>query len=324
MAALEQSSGARGAGPEGDWHAEQDRRIDDNIAITDQSMADPSAFWRTLVWGGLETFYNGHLVNVHALKRADERFRLLDLGCGTGDTLREIAPAFPNAELIGIDANKQSLERARAIATPDNVTYVEGMFEDAASLGEFDVVVCSEVFEHVSDPAGLLRVAADVLKPGGHISFSTPSGWMWRRPGISTAWMAANSPAEPRLRDIRSPGALAERVRNASSFYRRIRLHPEDNWDEALPHHPAVAPKVARRMLSEVGFDTILRTGSVWLLDERFSVIRRGLKALERRNAPKAAQQVYYSITLLESLLNIVPPLRVFESRMILLARKRA
>ena len=297
--------------------------MDASIELADRAMADPSAFERTWWWGGMEAFYNAHLINIHALKRADESFRVLDLGSGTGDLLREIAPAFPNAEMIGIDANSQSIERARAAATPPNVSYIEGMFDEALDLGEFDIVVCSEVFEHVSDPQELLRTAHAVLRPGGHLSFSTPSGWMWRRPGLVTLWMLVNSPASPRLRDNPTPGAALQRARSIWSFYRRVRLDPHDHWDEALPHHPATSPRVARAMLADAGFETVLRTSSVWLLDERLSLLRKAIRALEKRDPVRAAQKLFYAITLLESLMNLLPPLRVFESRMILLARKR-
>ena len=39
--------------------------------------------------------------------------------------------------------------------------------------GEFDVVTCLEMLEHVPDPAAVVRACATLVKPGGHLFFST-------------------------------------------------------------------------------------------------------------------------------------------------------
>jgi ubiquinone/menaquinone biosynthesis C-methylase UbiE len=304
------------------WHAEQDQAMDRSLDMVESGSADPSPVFRTWVRAGYEMLYQTHLANLVALKRSDERFRLLDLGCGTGAFLRKAAEAFPNAELVGIDASRASMERARSAPSPPNVTYVEGMFEDAIDHGPFDVVVLSEVFEHVEETDALLRTAFAVLAAGGHLSFSTPSGWMWRRPGRMAASHLINSPVEPRLRDRPTPGAVAERARNVWDFYRRVRLRPEENWRDALPHHPAVRPSVARAALERAGFEIEHRAGSLWLLDDINGTTYKVFHRLERRGGVRAARKFLYGLNLLESLLELVPPLRVFESRLVLLARK--
>jgi hypothetical protein len=170
----------------------------------------------------------------------------------------------------------------------------------------------------------LLETAYAVLRPGGYLSFSTPSGWMWRRPGVSTVTALLNSPVDPRLRGQRRPLALLRRARQAYGFYGRVRLRPEDNWAEALPYHPAIQPRVARAMLERAGFDVALRTSSLWHLDPRFSVSYRGLSETERRHPVVSGNRFFYLLMLLEALLNLVPPLRLFESRQIVLGRKPA
>jgi 2-polyprenyl-3-methyl-5-hydroxy-6-metoxy-1,4-benzoquinol methylase len=319
MTAREQASSAS----PGDWHSEQEEATEHSLAWGDQALDDDSAHTRVWWWGANEIFYNAHLVNIRALMRSSERFRLLDLGCGQGALTRELAAAFPNAEIVALDANRESLDRARSAGTPANVTWVEGMFGDARERGPFHVVVCSEVLEHVEHPDDLIATAASVLAPGGHLSLSTPSGWMWRRPGPSTVYHLLNSPVGPRLADQRTPSAVLERARNAWGFYRRVRLHPERHWREAVPYHPAVQPRVAAEMLDRGGFDVVLRTSSLWHFDEQLSVAHRATRALERRRPLRAAQRFFYGATLLEGLMNVIPPLRAFESRQILLARKR-
>lgn len=317
--------GAESALSDGGWHEEQDASVDARLDVGEKSLADSSAVFRVWYWAAAEIFNNAHFVRLRALKRSDERFRLLDLGCGTGEQAREFGAAFPNAEIVGIDSNPRSIALARgALPARSNVEYAEGLFEDARSLGSFDVVVCSEVLEHVARPMDLLETAYAVLKPGGYLSFSTPSGWMWRRPGVFTTTAVLGSPVAPGLRSQRRPLTVLRRFRDACGWYRRVRLRPEDNWAEALPYHPALQPRVARVLLERAGFEVTLRTSSLWHLDPRFSVVYRSLSVFQRRRPVASAYRFFSLLVLLEALLNLVPPLRIFESRQILLARKPA
>jgi hypothetical protein len=124
------------------------------------------------------------------------------------------------------------------------------------------------------------------------------------------------------LRGRPTPRAVAERAGNIWGFYRRVRLRPEENWREALPHHPGVRPSVARAELEAAGFEIRSRSSSAWLLDERMGSAYRLLRRAERRSGPRAALRFMSLFTLLEALMNLVPPLRVFESRVVLLARR--
>lgn len=89
--------------------------------------------------------------------------RVLDLGCGE----RPYADLFGAARCIGID-------RGTTGARPDIVA-------DAQQLplagGCIDLVFCSQVLEHVTDPAALLAECARVLRPGGALVLSAPFWW---------------------------------------------------------------------------------------------------------------------------------------------------
>ncbi|MFG6137034.1 bifunctional 2-polyprenyl-6-hydroxyphenol methylase/3-demethylubiquinol 3-O-methyltransferase UbiG [Halomonas sp. B23F22_10] len=101
--------------------------------------------------------------------------RVLDVGCG-GGILAE-AMAHRGAEVTGIDLGEAPLAVARLHAeeTGASVDYrqvsVEAMAE--AHAGEFDVVTCLEMLEHVPDPASVIRACARLVKPGGQVFFST-------------------------------------------------------------------------------------------------------------------------------------------------------
>ena len=101
--------------------------------------------------------------------------KVLDIGCG-GGILAE-ALALNGAEVTGIDLAAESLEVAKlhGLETGVSVNYELIAAEDkaAAQPAEYDVVTCLEMLEHVPDPASIVSAAARLVKPGGHVIFST-------------------------------------------------------------------------------------------------------------------------------------------------------
>ena len=102
--------------------------------------------------------------------------RTLDVGCGGG--ILADAMARKGAQVLGIDLAAKALRVAQLHAleaqTP-NVQYRETSAEALAAEmpGQFDVVTCMEMLEHVPDPASVVRACATLVKPGGWVFFST-------------------------------------------------------------------------------------------------------------------------------------------------------
>jgi 2-polyprenyl-6-hydroxyphenyl methylase/3-demethylubiquinone-9 3-methyltransferase len=102
--------------------------------------------------------------------------RVLDVGCGGG--ILSDAMARRGAQVLGIDLATKPLRVAQLHAleagTP-NVTYREVAAEALAAEqpGQFDVVTCMEMLEHVPDPSSVVRACATLVKPGGWVFFST-------------------------------------------------------------------------------------------------------------------------------------------------------
>lgn len=100
---------------------------------------------------------------------------ILDIGCG-GGILSE-ALAQKGAIVTGIDMAEMSLKVAKMHLHESElkVDYQMSTAEEFATLhsGEFDIVTCLEMLEHVPDPGSVVAAASKLLKPGGHAFFST-------------------------------------------------------------------------------------------------------------------------------------------------------
>ncbi|WP_337996605.1 class I SAM-dependent methyltransferase [Oleispirillum naphthae] len=82
--------------------------------------------------------------------------RVLDVGCGYGAVARSIARARPGSTVLGIDMNKPRLAQAMAADNPPNLSFVEGDATRTVPEGGWNVVVLSNVLEHIVDRVGFL------------------------------------------------------------------------------------------------------------------------------------------------------------------------
>jgi 2-polyprenyl-6-hydroxyphenyl methylase/3-demethylubiquinone-9 3-methyltransferase len=100
---------------------------------------------------------------------------VVDVGCG-GGILAE-AMARHGAKVSAIDMAADSLEVAKLhgleskLSVDYGLTTVEQFAEQHSQ--QFDVVTCMEMLEHVPDPASVVNACAKLVKPGGHVFFST-------------------------------------------------------------------------------------------------------------------------------------------------------
>lgn len=97
--------------------------------------------------------------------------RVLDLGCGTGDSVDLFRSVDPAVSWVGADIEEspEVAERTRADAEFVSFDGRRLPFGDAG----FDLVYCKQVLEHVDHPRELIAEAARVLEPGGHLAGST-------------------------------------------------------------------------------------------------------------------------------------------------------
>lgn len=115
---------------------------------------------------------------INARFSEDTNVRLLDIGCGGGFLTEGLVKRRAQTSAVGLDLSHAAITAARAHATATRlpIDYLAGDGSEVPFPGDsFDVVVCSEVLEHVDDPAAVVRDVGRVLAPGGLFLFSSPN-----------------------------------------------------------------------------------------------------------------------------------------------------
>ena len=101
--------------------------------------------------------------------------KLVDIGCG-GGILAE-AMAQRGAIVTAIDMGEAPLAVAKLhqLESGLDIDYRQTTAEDLAHAepAQYDIVTCLEMLEHVPDPSSVVRACAALVKPGGHLYFST-------------------------------------------------------------------------------------------------------------------------------------------------------
>ncbi len=131
-------------------------------------------------WDPHSEFRPLHEINPLRLNYIDQRSpvagkKILDVGCGGG--LLSEGMAVRGADVTGIDMGEAPLSVAHlhSLETGVEVDYrrieVERLAEEEA--GQYDIVTCLEMLEHVPSPASIVDACARLVRPGGHLYFST-------------------------------------------------------------------------------------------------------------------------------------------------------
>ena len=141
-------------------------------------------------WDPTSEFRPLHEINPLRLEWINARAALagkkvIDIGCGGGILAESMARK--GATVTGIDLSEKALKVAdlhsleSGVAVRYQMIAAEAMAE--AEAGQYDVVTCMEMLEHVPDPAAIVKAAATLVKPGGKVFFSTlnrnPKSWLF-------------------------------------------------------------------------------------------------------------------------------------------------
>ena len=131
-------------------------------------------------WDPSSEFRPLHEINPLRLEWINQRAplagkKVIDIGCGGGILAESMAKK--GADVTGIDLSEKALKVAdlHSLESGVQVRYQKIAAEDmaAAEAGQYDVVTCMEMLEHVPDPASVIKACQSLVKPGGYVFFST-------------------------------------------------------------------------------------------------------------------------------------------------------
>lgn len=141
-----------------------------------QKFSDLAHRW----WDPTSEFRPLHEINPLRLEWINARAplsgkKVVDIGCGGGILTESMARK--GADVTGIDLSEKALNVAdlHSLESGIQIRY-ELIAAEALAAREpasFDVVTCMEMLEHVPDPAAIVQACAALVKPGGHVFFST-------------------------------------------------------------------------------------------------------------------------------------------------------
>ncbi len=143
-----------------------------------QKFSDLAHRW----WDPTSEFRPLHEINPLRLEWINARAplagkKVLDVGCGGGILAESMARK--GANVTGIDLSEKALKVAdlhsleSGVAVRYELIAAEALA--AREPGQYDVVTCMEMLEHVPDPASIVQACATLVKPGGKVFFSTIS-----------------------------------------------------------------------------------------------------------------------------------------------------
>jgi SAM-dependent methyltransferase len=104
--------------------------------------------------------------------------RILDFGCGTGDTSRRLHERFPGADVVGIDVSQGALAHARRRHGEAGIAFLD-VDEITTTTAAFDLCYSNGAFHHIPPaqrPAVLARLA-ELLRPGGLLAVFENNAW---------------------------------------------------------------------------------------------------------------------------------------------------
>lgn len=186
-----------------------------------------------------------------AARVPDGKLCILDVGCGNGALTLPLASC--GHTVLGIDISAEAIEKARGVNVFDNVSFeVRNLIESPLNM-QFDVIICSEVLEHLSNPVPLIRAMEHELKPDGRLFITVPNGYGLRE---------VMGRAEHRLRENRFLSKTVDFVRRLLGMRTADEKHSMHTNNPDQDHVQKFTVHSLRRLLVDNGFNISLWVGS--------------------------------------------------------------
>lgn len=190
----------------------------------------------------------GRIFSLAGISFAQKKLRVLDVGCGAGPALRFLEKK--GQEAVGVDLVYYPLAEASHLVRPD-VGLVQA--DVGATLPfaseSFDVLLLSELVEHLEDEQPLLHECLRVLRTGGQVVVTTPNLWDARRTLAPVTGRVWSGDTDPTHCNLFTPTRLGKALKKAGfrNVHWRTGIKPM-RWLSsrrlrmrlALPYPPAI------------------------------------------------------------------------------------
>ena len=154
---------------------------------------------------------------------------VVDLGCGAGNLTALLRQRWPGAEVVGVDASPEMVERARQ---HEGITFEVGDVRDWRPVRPVDVLVSNATFQWIPDHLDLLPRLAHTVAPGGWFAFAVPGNFAEPSHTLRLE-LAAEAPYAEHTAGVASPDA-----HDAATYLHALRdLGCEvDAWETTYLH----------------------------------------------------------------------------------------
>ncbi|MBI3520561.1 MAG: class I SAM-dependent methyltransferase [Bacteroidetes bacterium] len=128
-------------------------------------------------------------------KLGDRTLRVLDVGCGNGNISRYIGSK--GHDVLGIDISEATINKAISLTQMPNVRFKNIAAEELIAAAEiFDLVICSEVIEHLDAPSTVVKALSGLINKNGILIVTVPNGFGPRELFITKPlqWMKSKTP----------------------------------------------------------------------------------------------------------------------------------
>lgn len=227
---------------------------------------------------------------------------ILDLGCGQIPFIN----FFDSTKIksyYALDLHSDSLEIVRESFKNNFPLFLvqHGVYNTPFSDEVFDIVISSEILEHLDNPSDYLKETYRVCKKGGYLSLSTPC--------VSIYFY---------------PYSLALLVKHPTLFPKWLKqINSHKYWKEALSWHPGLRPKILQKWIERAGFVNIRHETRLWYYATPIKPEWRIFSFLEKIGLKTSGKIFKKYLDSLDYLLSLnIPFIKWFGIRQFILCRK--
>lgn len=155
----------------------------------------------------------GRIFSLAGVDFANTRLRVLDVGCGAGPALRFLAAR--GQEAVGVDLIYYPLAEAQHLVATKGLVQADVGATLPFANDSFDLLLLSEIVEHLSDEQPLLRECYRVLRRDGRVVVTTPNLWDARRTLAPVTGRVWSGDTDPTHCNLFTPVRLGDALRRA-------------------------------------------------------------------------------------------------------------